>query len=209
MESPKDLTAKAQTLLTIAAQGDAQAYDELLAGATDRLLKLSRKMLRGYPNLKRWEQTDDVFQNMAIRLHRSLRTVKPDSVRGFFGLAALEIRRTLIDLIRHHFGPEGAAGKYHSDIKSKSEDGMLQNEPDRRDDADSLETWSLFHETVEKLPDEERDVMHLVWYVGMKQAEVADVLDISVPTVKRRWYRARLRLYTLLDGQIPLLGKPD
>ena len=117
MDQPEDQVAQTQFLLDQAAKGDEQAYDDLIARASDRLLKLTRKMLRRYPNLRRWEQTDDVFQNAAIRLHRSLKKVKPDSARNFFGLATVEIRRTLIDLCRHHFGPEGAAGKYQSDIK--------------------------------------------------------------------------------------------
>jgi RNA polymerase sigma-70 factor (ECF subfamily) len=208
MGPSQDNTTQTQFLLDLAARGDEQAYDELIDRASDRLLRLTRRMLRKYPHLQRWEETDDVFQNAAIRLHRSLRKAKPDSGRRFFGLATVEIRRALIDLIRHHFGPEGAAGKYQSDIKGSSKGGLLRNEPDRQEDAESLEAWSRFHETVEKLPDEEREVMHLVWYGGMKQAEVASVLGVSVPTVKRRWYRARLQLHTIMGGQIPPTGEP-
>jgi len=203
--------AQTQFLLNQAAEGDEQAYDNLLARASDRLMKLTRKMLRRYPNLRRWEQTDDVFQNAAIRLHRSLRKVRPESARNFFGLATVEIRRTLIDLCRHHFGPEGAAGKYQSDIKGKIGDehrGILQNEPDRHDPV-SLEIWSQFHEAVGKLPDNEREVTHLVWYGGMQQSEVAAVLGVSVPTIKRRWYCARLQLHTIMDGQLPPIGEPE
>jgi RNA polymerase sigma-70 factor (ECF subfamily) len=206
MDPPEDQVARTQFLLNQAAKGDELAYDDLLAHAADRLVRLARRMLRRYPNLRRWEQTDDVFQNAAVRLHGSLRKVKPDSVRNFYGLATLEIRRTLIDLCRRHFGPEGAAGKYESDLKGDEDHGILQNEPDRHDPG-SLELWSQFHEAVDKLPDEEREVTHLVWYGGMKQAEVATVLGVSVPTIKRRWYRARLLLYTLMDGQVPPIGE--
>ncbi len=162
-------------------------------------------MLRGYPQLQRWEQTDDVLQNVAIRLHRSLKKLQPDSPRAFFGLATVEIRRTLIDLCRHHFGPHGAAGKYQSDIQGKSneqERGIIKNEPNH-DDPASLEAWSRFHEAVEQLPAEEREIVHLTWYGGLAQAEIASVLDVSVPTVKRRWYRARLQLHAIMDGQVP------
>jgi RNA polymerase sigma-70 factor (ECF subfamily) len=203
MDQREEQVAQTQFLLIQAANGDERAYDDLIARASDRLLMLTRKMLRRYTNLRRWEQTDDVFQDAAIRLHRSLKKVKPDSPRTFYGLATVEIRRTLIDLCRHHFGPEGTAGKYQSDIKGDDENrSILQNEPDR-DDPVSLETWSHFHEAVERLPDEEREVAHLVWYGGMKQAEAAAVLGVSVPTIKRRWYRARLQLHSIMDGQLP------
>jgi len=209
--SERDLT-QTQILLNLAAKGDERAYEDLVARVSERLVRLTRKMLRNYPHLRRWEQTDDVFQNAAIRLHRSLKKVQPDSVRAFFGLAAVEIRRTLIDLIRHHFGPEGAAGKYESDVNRASEDrsrGILHNEPDQHDDPHSLEAWSRFHEAVERLPDDEREVMHLIWYGGMKQAEAASLLGVSVPTVKRRWYRARLQLHTILGGQFPPNGEAE
>src|SRR3569832_1492854 len=97
---------KLQSLIDLAAD-DESARQALLDHSCGRLLRLTRKMFHGYQNLRRWEQTDDVFQNAMIRLHRSLAEVKPGSVRHFFNLAAVQIRRTLLDLAKHHFGPEG------------------------------------------------------------------------------------------------------
>jgi len=208
-------TAQTQALLNLAAEGNEKALDDLIARASERLLKLTRRMLRNYPDLRRWEQTDDVFQNAAIRLQRSLKKVKPDSVRRFFALASLEIRRSLIDLCRHHFGPEGDAANYQSDVQRGSDDdgaesgGVLRNEPDRRDEGGSLELWSRFHEAVESLSGDDREVVHLVWYGGLTQAEVASVLGVSVPTVKRRWYHARLQLHHALEGQMPPVEESD
>ncbi len=210
MERSNDFTEQTQALLDAGARGDDRAYDRLLARASDRLLGLARRMLRRYPHLQRWEQTDDVFQNAAIRLHRSLQNLRPDTVRGFLGLATVEIRRTLIDLIRHHFGPEGAAGKYRSDFKGDPDDdkgGLLENEPDRHENLESLEVWSRFHEAMDQLPADEQEVMHLMWYGGIKQREVATLLGISLPTVKRRWYRARLRLQAVLEDDTLTDGK--
>jgi len=50
--------------------------------------------------------------------------------------------------------------------------------------------WSEFHEHVEKLPDDEREVMDLLWYQGLTQEEAAAVLKVSDRTVKRRWQSA-------------------
>ena len=164
-------TTQLQVLLDLAASGDDDAYGELIARASDRLLKLTRKMLRNYPHLRRWEQTDDVFQNATIRLYRSLQNLKPDSVRSFMGLATLEIRRSLIDLIRHHFGPEGAAGKHHSEVvgESSGDGGVLKNIPAHAGEPDSLQSWAQFHEAVDQLPEEEREVFQLAWYGGVQQ----------------------------------------
>ena len=82
--------------------GDESARAALLDCAADRLARLARKMLKGYPGVARWEQTDDVAQNALIRLDRALRAVTPPTARDFFRLAAAQVRRELIDLARHY-----------------------------------------------------------------------------------------------------------
>lgn len=198
-------TTQLQQLLDLAAQGDSSAYGELVAQASERLLKLTRKMLQGFPRLRRWEATDDVFQTAALRLYRSLSEVQPDSVRDFFGLAATQIRRTLIDLARHHYGPEGHGAKHYTDAEGKAaDDGVLRDQPARSLKPDSLNVWVRFHEAIEKLPEQEREVFQLVWYGGMSQQEIARLLGVSIPTVQRRWYRAQNALGVILRDDSPL-----
>jgi RNA polymerase sigma-70 factor (ECF subfamily) len=199
-------TTQLQGLLDQAAKGHAPAYDELVNRAAERLLKLTGKMLRNYPHLKRWEQTDDVFQNAVIRLHRSLSEVKPDTVQKFFGLATTQIRRTLIDLARHHFCPEGIGARHVSDGgRSESEaGGHVQQATDRGEAPDCLAAWINFHEAIEALPEEEREVFQLVWYGGMTQREAAEVLEVSERTVIRRMNRARILVNQTMQGQSPL-----
>ena len=83
-----------QNLIERGLNGDSAANDALLDHACDRLLRLTRKMLHGYPNLRRWEQTDDVLQNSMLRLHRAMSAVQVESVRHFFNLAAVQLKRT-------------------------------------------------------------------------------------------------------------------
>lgn len=143
-------------------------------------------MLRDFPRLRRWEQTDDVFQTAAMKLYRSLSEVRPESVRHFFGLAATQIRRTLIDLARHHYGPEGQG--------ARDESGDGHDHTGQSDTPESLCAWAEFHEQVEQLPDDEREVFQILWYSGVTQRETAELLNISESTVLRRYYRARLQL---------------
>jgi RNA polymerase sigma-70 factor (ECF subfamily) len=187
-----DSPAKTVQLQALLDQGDEAAYGELLSIASVRLHKLTRRMLKDFPRLRRWEQTDDVFQTAALKLHRSLSEVKPESVRQFFGLAATQIRRTLIDLARHHFGPEGQGAKHES--------GATHNHTGNTDSPESLAAWAEFHEQVDRLPDDEREVFQLLWYSGTTQREAAELLDISERTVLRRYCRARLQLRDALHG---------
>ena len=184
-----------QSLIDLAADDEA-ARQALLHHACDRLLRLTRRMFHDFPNLRRWEQTDDVFQNAMIRLHRSLADVKPESVLHFFNLAAVQIRRELLDLVKHHFGPNGPGNNHHSDgLPPGNAGGALHGQTDEPHDP---QQWSEFHGQVESLPDEEQEIINLIWYEGLSQVEAAKLLDISVRTVKRRWQSARMKLYEVL-----------
>ena len=65
-------TTQLQLGLNLLRNGDDRARTELIAHACERLRTLTRRMLRGYPALRSWEQTDDVFQNAMMRLYRDL-----------------------------------------------------------------------------------------------------------------------------------------
>lgn len=176
--------------------GDDQAREELLRHAGGRLERLTRKMLRRFPGVQRWAQTDDVLQNALLRLLRALREVQPDSTRAFFSLAGVQIRRELLDLARHYFGPRGA-GAHHASNADAS--GHKPIEPaDPTNDPSDLADWCELHEQVEKLPDEEREIVDLLFYQGLTQSAAASLLDINVRTVQRRWHAALLKLHRVL-----------
>src|SRR5580692_11156311 len=94
--------------------GDEQAREQLITCACERLTSLTRKMLKGFGRVKRWEQTDDVVQNALLRLYRSLAEVQPAGAVEFYRLAAVNIRRELLDLAKHYYGPRGLGANYAS-----------------------------------------------------------------------------------------------
>ena len=87
--------------------GDRAARDELVRAFQTRLEHLARKMLHRYPSVGRWVEVEDVLQGSLMRLLRALESVHPTSTRAFFGLAAEQMRRELLDLGRHFYGPQG------------------------------------------------------------------------------------------------------
>jgi RNA polymerase sigma-70 factor (ECF subfamily) len=182
--------------------GDLTARDALLGAAGERLRKLAHRMLQTYPRVHRWEQTDDVLQNAMLRLYKTLKDVPPASVADFLRLAALNIRRELLDLCKRYCGPQGM-GAHHATI---GPDAEVNPETPGRDSLDpsSLGVWSEFHEQVERLGDDERTVFDLLWYQGLSQAEAAEVLGVNERTIKRRWQSARLKLHDAMKGEVPL-----
>jgi RNA polymerase sigma-70 factor (ECF subfamily) len=183
-------TTQLQLWLDLLRSGDDRARTELIAHACERLRTLTRRMLRGYPSLRCWEQTDDVFQNAMLRLYRALVDVMPDSLAHFYNLAGQQIRRELLDLAKHHARQDGQQEKWRQQQRQE-----LSDEPS------SLVEWTEFHRQVEALPDEERQVFSLIWYEELSQGEAAQVLGLSVRTVIRRWQSARVRLARALYGE--------
>ncbi len=194
-----------QSLIERLAAGDEQACAELINHTSDRLADLTRRMFKDYRRLGRWEQTEDICQNASVRLWNALKATRPKTAVEFYRLAALQIRRELIDLARRHFGPEGIGANYASapgDDSSENPTPSPHDTPQSTLDPAKLSSWAEFHEHVAALPDDERAAFDLIWYQGLLQAEAAAVLGISERTLKRRWLAARLALGHLL-GETP------
>jgi RNA polymerase sigma-70 factor (ECF subfamily) len=205
--SSDDRTSQLQRWIDRLQAGDPAARDRLLESAAGRLRRLARKMLRGYPGVRRWEETDDVLQNALVRLWRALQEVPPHSARHFLHLAALQIRRELLDLARHWYGPEGP-GAHHATPGPGAGPGPeatpppAYESPDHSHEPGRLLLWAEFHTQVDSLPDKEREVFDLLWYQGLTQAEVAGLLGVSDREVRRRWRAARLRIRRVLPGEL-------
>jgi RNA polymerase sigma-70 factor (ECF subfamily) len=201
-------TTKVNDLLELMRAGDRQNAGRLLIEhACERLHLLAHRMLRRYPHVHRWEETDDVFVEATTRLHRSLADVLPESPKHFYNLAATHVRRVLIEMARKHFGSLGVGANHESDAQG---DGRAaRHDPaDATGEPSSIAEWTEFHEQVELLPDEEREVFSLTWYEGLSQCDIANVLGIGIRTVKRRWQSARCLLGKALQGESLNDGRP-
>jgi RNA polymerase sigma-70 factor (ECF subfamily) len=203
MADPSPQTTLLQGCLDRLRQGDRSARDDLLRHACGRLERLTRKMLRDYPGVQRWAQTDDVLQNALLRLLRALEEVQPASVRDFFGLSAVLIRRELIDLARRFRGPEGIGANHATCADANGSQQPPFERQDQSHDPSVLAAWCEFHERVGELPQDECEVVHLLYYQELSQAEAAAVLNVTVRTVQRRWQAALLKLHAIFNGQWP------
>ena len=203
----QDSTEQLQGWLERMKQGDLAARDELLRLADRRLRNLAAKMTQDFPRLRAWEETDDVLQNASVRLLCALEVSPIGSVQDFFRLAATQIRRELLDLSRHYYGPHGPARHIDKPAGGLAESGenATQDEVAAPSSCDPqrLTSWTLFHERIEALPAEQRPLFDLIWYHGLTQGEAALVLDLSAAKVRRLWLAARLRLRDCMRDQTP------
>lgn len=202
MNETNDPDRRIEACIARLADGDLSARDELLSLACSRMQRLAHRMLRTFPSVRRWEETDDVVQNAAMRLYRAMGEVVPHDGRSLVGLAAVQIRRELLDLAKKH----GAAGSYgfnHETNYQRFGDEMrakVDHASDEAQSPDSLDRWSQLHQAAAALPEEERELFHLVWYLGLTQEEASKMLGCSTRTVKRRWDSAK----ALLARAVPI-----
>jgi RNA polymerase sigma factor (sigma-70 family) len=177
-------------------EGDDSAREEILEVCNHRLRELSSRLLGRFAKVRRWDNTDDVAQNAALRLYRALGESVPDSPRGLMGLMATQIQRELVDLARKHSGPMSYAANHGTNVRDATDgDVFIVDEvPDGGDGAEQevpLDRWEAFHAAVEALPEEHREVFRLVWYLGADRETAATTLGLSIRTVGRRWQEAR------------------
>jgi len=176
--------------------GCPEAQAAIIEHTCERLRYTAKGMLRMSPKVRRWAETDDLLQDALVRLHRSLAQVKPTTAREFYGLAATQLRRQLIDLARKHYGPNGV-GTRHQLSENEYVETMKPKPPE------SLDDWTEFHEQVNRLPRELYEVFHLLYYQGVTQAEAAKMMNIGLATLKRRWQEARMMLFEAMQGNMP------
>jgi RNA polymerase sigma-70 factor (ECF subfamily) len=189
-------TNRIQGSLIRLAQGDESARDDLFAFARSRLTSLAHLMRGDFRSVGMLEDSDDVCQGACIRLNRALIALKPTCAVDFFRLAALQIRRELIDLARAWIrrnerlhgidvspGEAVDSGPSLVDLVEESADSPSQ-----------LAMWSEFHAIVERLPELERLAFELSWYHGLTQIEAAMIMGISERQFRRHFAAARLRL---------------
>lgn len=193
-----------ESLLDRLRRGDETARDELLSRTIDRLELITRKMLRDFPNVRRWNATSDVFQEASIRLVSSLARVEINDAAHFFRLAAKQIRWQLIDLARSLDGAEGINA--HHVTMAPDANGEARNMGEVAVGSESqspvgLAQWTEFHAAVDNLPPEVREVFDLIFYQDLPQEEAATLLGVDTRTIRRRWAKAKLLLGDAMSGK--------
>lgn len=187
-----DITA----LLVAWGEGDAGAGEQLLRRLGGRLNKLAASFLRR-------ERDDHTLQTAALVNEAYLRLVKQQGTDWqdrdhFLAVTGKMMRRILVDHARHrNYLKRGGS---HEIV---GEEVLLrQGHPDRDEQLVALD------EALDALEKENRSlsaVVELRYFVGLSGEEIAETLDISRPTVQRRWKTARAWLYRYLknDGALP------
>jgi RNA polymerase sigma factor (sigma-70 family) len=191
-------TEQLASLLARMQQGDRGAAEELIRCAGERLERLARQMLRGFPVVRAQEQTGDVVQEATLRLLAALRAVSPPDTRAFFALASQHIHFHLLDMAR----------RYHRGVPRPLDEQPTPLAPGTGPrEVEELERWQALHEVVAGLPEEQREVFGLRFYHGWSWPQIGELLRVNERTARRYWLEAGMTLRERLEGRKPLPGE--
>jgi RNA polymerase sigma factor (sigma-70 family) len=178
-------------------QGDKDARRQFLELACGRLRRLAAKILYGsFPNLQARHDVDSVVHETWLRLMQALDKADPPTVEDFFRLAAHKIRQVLLDMAdrkRRLDQRETLLGTGSLPASS------ARGDDDQTYDAGKLALWTEFHQRVGQLPDDQRSVFEMHYYLSLPQAEIADLLGLHPRKVSYLWIAATEKLADVLS----------
>ena len=170
--------------------GNRQALDKILTIVYEELRHLAHKHLRSEfntPSLQTTELVHDAYLKL-VGQH----SVDWENRAHFFSIAAQTMRRILIDYARERNAQKRKGVKITLDnavtMQVEINESLL--------DLDlALQELATFDEQQAKL-------VELRYFGGLTIEETADVLNISLATVKREWAIARMWLYGRMKDEI-------
>lgn len=177
---PDDRTDQVTALLRAVGAGTPGALDRVLPLVYDEL----RQLAEGYFRAERGDhtlQTTALVHAAYLRLSGS-RELSWESRRHFFGIAAQAMRQVLVDHARRR-GAEKRADGHQVTL----DDNVMAA---AADDDDILGVDEALGRLAAVAPRAAR-VVELRYFAGFSIEQTAEMLDVSVATVKRDWLSAR------------------
>lgn len=176
-------------LLAAWSQGDRGALEELTRLVYQELRRLAHRYMAG-------QRADHTLQTTALVNEAYLRLASQDDPRfanrsHFLAVAAKAMRQVLVDHAKSNLRQKRGAGAKAVEL---DEAALLSPEPAREilDLNDALEKLAT-------LDARKAHVVELKYFGGLKQEEIAEVLNVSVVTVQRDWTFSKAWLYAELS----------
>lgn len=187
-------------LLNHVAEGDDEAVGLLYEAVYPELRLIAhQRLLRNRPG--------ETLNTTALVHEAYLKLVDQDRAEfngraHFFATASKAMRYILIDYARERMAAKRGGGAAKVSLSAvELADGEPSEVENRASELltlnDALDRLSSIDERLGRL-------VEYKFFGGLTYAEIADVTELSVPTVKRDWARARAWLYRLMqDGNDP------
>jgi RNA polymerase sigma-70 factor (ECF subfamily) len=170
-------------LLRAIAGGDRAAFDRLSRRHLDRAYGVALRMTGSRAD------AEDVVQDVFLRLWLKPESWRPGQAQFSTWLYRVVVNRCL-DLKRRPRGTDLDSVEEPQDPDANAEDSLLDAERNRALDG-----------AVNQLPERQRAAIVLTYTAGLRNAEAASAMDISVKAFEALLVRAKRELRDLLAGQ--------
>lgn len=172
---------KERKRVDLALQGDRAAFDELVEEYKGELSAFVRRRIAQH-------EVDDVVQDTWLAAWNSLRAFNRRSrfKTWLFGIAVNKCR----DHYRSRTAAEQRLGEAHDEVPYV--DSAYRG----------AEFRAVAKDLLEALPATQREVMELYYLSGFTLAEVAEILERNLNTVKYQFYRAHSDSLARLDPEV-------
>lgn len=167
--------------------GDATALDKLMPVVVNELRGLARQHLRKYKNssVGREVQATELVNDAYLKLKgSSLANEKvPTRSQHFYAFCAKTIKDILIDYSRRKSAGKRGGGGLEFSLSDTIDLSWLKDNQNRS--AEDVITFQQVLDSLEAKFRREAQVLHLKYYIEMTDEEIAGLMNISVPTVRR------------------------
>jgi RNA polymerase sigma factor (TIGR02999 family) len=184
--------ARISLLLDLARGGDQGAFKAVFEAAYPELRSLARARLRrAQPGAAAMLETTALVHEAYLKFASS-GELQHEHRAHFFRYASRVMRSVIIDLIREQLAARRGGGSPHHAFTTQLEPLIAGGEDE----------ILKVHEALDGLADYDPrmvDVVHMRYFAGMTDREIADVLQVTERTVRRDWEKARLLLLEALE----------
>lgn len=184
--APEDVTS----MLIQWSEGDPDALDRLVPVIYDELHRIAERYFRR-------ERSDNTLQPTALVNEVYLRLVDQTGVdwqnrAQFFGIAATNMRRILVERARARNAAKRGKGDYKLDLTDVSD------LPDNKDPLDLLALDRALNE-LDSFDPQQCRIVECKFFGGLSIEETAQVIGVSPATVKREWALSKAWLFRKLS----------
>jgi RNA polymerase sigma-70 factor (ECF subfamily) len=184
------------TLVQRCKAGDKLAFDQLISAHQDRVLNTAFRLMGNY------DEALDLTQEVFLNCFRKIGNFKGDSALSTW------LYRITVNTAKNRWKYQQSRGmnKTHSldaPMAPDDEERIKQfpdSQPTPRKIASDRETFEYLEEQLALLNEEHREVLVLRYMEELSYEEIADILRLSLGTVKSRIHRARNELKDLMDA---------
>ena len=193
MNPSPDLTR----LLQAARTGRAEERDSLYAAVYGELRRIASGQRRRHA-INSTLHTTAIVHESYLRLENQTSLLESDRSR-FFGVAARAMRHILVDHYRARQTAKRGGDQERAPLEP--EELMAETQGEMVLDLDE----ALDH--LARRDERQAQVVELRFFVGLKDAEIAEMLNISDRTVRNEWNRAKVWLTDFLTSEKPADGQ--